>query len=641
MNAERRRGVLAIAATYLLFLLCAQFGFLEQARGELAPAAVQGVMAAMGLAGLAASLATGRLLAHTDARRLTRRALLATAAAAAISPAAHGAAALTLAAVALGATLGVLTVAIAADLPALLPGTRRGLATGAGTGLAYLAANLPPLFAGSPAVRALVPAAVATLAALLLPRRAPTALPPDERPAATDGPRFPALVVAFAALVALDACAFAVIQLQPALVAPTWGSDARRLLQGSTHLVAALGAGVALDAGALAGVLVGSWALFALAFGLLLGGGPLLGIAGPLYAAGISAYSTALVTAPSRAPGRGLPARWRAALLYGLAGWLGSAAGVGAAQDLGTIPRPLVAVAGLAMLGLAWRSPRAAFHRLRRVAAPALVVALAALGAGWAWRSSLAATASGAPAEDDAGSSGFPGSAERGRAVYIAEGCIHCHSQYVRPAPTRDAAWWGPERPLDRATTPVLVGNRRQGPDLAEIGNRRSAIWNREHLRDPRLLDPASRMPTYAHLFAPGERRGEDLVAYLAALGEGTLRERDALTAGEPLPAPPAAVSPERGRALFATWCASCHGAGGRGDGPLARELPAALMDLTRPNFLLLREGPGAPPLDASLARLVRHGLPPTTMPGHEYLTDQEVADLVAWVRTLHGSAAR
>ncbi len=64
-------------------------------------------------------------------------------------------------------------------------------------------------------------------------------------------------------------------------------------------------------------------------------------------------------------------------------------------------------------------------------------------------------------------------------------------------------------------------------------------------------------------------------------------------------------------------------------------------MDLTRPNFLLVREGTGAPPLDASLARLVRHGLPPTTMPGHEYLTDQEVADLVAWVRTLHGSAAR
>ena len=368
----------------------------------------------------------------------------------------------------------MLTVAIAADLPALLPGPRRGLATGAGTGLAYLAANLPPLFAGSPAVRALVPRRGGD------PRGPPAATrrldrhAAGERPVAADGPRFPALVVAFAALVALDACAFAVIQLQPALAAPTWGSDARRLLQGSTHLVAALGAGVALDAGALAGVLFGSWALFALAFGLLLGGGPLLGIAGPLYAAGISAYSTALVTAPSRAPDGRLPARWRAALLYGLAGWLGSAAGVGAAQDLGTIPRSLVAVAGLAMLGLAWRSPRAAFSRLRQVAAPALLLALAALGVGWAWRSAPVGTASPAPADED-GPAGFSESAERGRAVYIAEGCIHCHSQYVRPAPTRDAAWWGPARPLDRATrrcSSAPAGRGRTSPRWATAAAR-------------------------------------------------------------------------------------------------------------------------------------------------------------------------
>ena len=32
---------------------------------------------------------------------------------------------------------------------------------------------------------------------------------------------------------------------------------------------------------------------------------------------------------------------------------------------------------------------------------------------------------------------------ERGRHVYIAEGCINCHSQYVRPN-TTDVAMWGP-----------------------------------------------------------------------------------------------------------------------------------------------------------------------------------------------------
>lgn len=643
LRSRTLRGVLAIAATYLLFLLCAQFGFLEQARRELPPAAVQRVMAAMGLAGLAASLATGRLLAAAGDRPLVRGALLAAAVAAALSLLAHGPLALTVAGAALGATLGVLTVAVAAGLPALLPGPRRGLATGAGTGIAYLAANLPPLFAGTPAVRALVPAGLAVLAAALLPAPSGIASTPPETGGRGARPRFPALVVAFAALVALDACAFAVIQAQPALAAPTWGSDARRLLQGSTHLVTALAAGLALDAGALAGLLAGSWALFAVAFGLLLGGGPLLGLAGPLYAAGISAYSTALVIAPSGAPDRRLPARWQAALLYGLAGWLGSAAGVGAAQDLGTIPRSLVGVAGFAMLGLAWGRPGAR-RRLVRAAAPALALALVALAAGRVASSSpradppVPAATGGEPAGEPAG--GPMPDATRGRAVYVAEGCIHCHSQYVRPAPTRDAVWWGPERPLDRAATPVLIGNRRQGPDLAEVGNRRDALWNREHLRDPRRFDPASRMPAYPHLFAPGERRGEDLVAYLASLGEGTLRERDALTAGEPSP-PAAGASPERGRALFATWCAGCHGADARGHGALEAARPASLLDLTRPRFRLVPEGPGAPPLEESLARVVRHGLPPTSMPGHEYLTEREVADLVAHLAAMHRGAAR
>jgi hypothetical protein len=35
------------------------------------------------------------------------------------------------------------------------------------------------------------------------------------------------------------------------------------------------------------------------------------------------------------------------------------------------------------------------------------------------------------------------------------------------------------------------------------------------------------------------------------------------------------------------------------------------------------------------MARAVRFGLPPGLMPGHEWLSDGEVADLVAFVRTL------
>lgn len=109
----------------------------------------------------------------------------------------------------------------------------------------------------------------------------------------------------------------------------------------------------------------------------------------------------------------------------------------------------------------------------------------------------------------------------RGREVYIAEGCIHCHSQYVRPG-TADEDFYGDARPLAELERqrPPLFGNRRQGPDLQNVGARRGADWLRLQLRAPRSVMPGSRMPSYAHLFRAGHNEGEALVAYLLSLKE-------------------------------------------------------------------------------------------------------------------------
>ena len=199
---------------------------------------------------------------------------------------------------------------------------------------------------------------------------------------------------------------------------------------------------------------------------------------------------------------------------------------------------------------------------------------------------------------------------------------------------------WGPSRPLDRGERPPLVGSRRQGPDLLAVGNRRSDVWNEAHLRDPRALNPGSRMPSYAHLFAGDGQRGRDLVAYLASLGAGTSVERWALTGRETISPPPSPPSATRGAALFAESCAACHGAEGRGDGPLASKVNDPWANLRKPGFHTLPPGT-AEPRDRALARIVRHGLPPTSMPGHEWLTGQQVADLVAYVETLPGKDIR
>jgi cytochrome c oxidase cbb3-type subunit 2 len=548
------RGLLAIAATYVAFLLFAQFGFLAQLQRDLGDTGlVRAAMAAMGIGGLAASLGTAWLLGRVPGARLVRIGLGAVAAVAALSVLCHGFASLMAAAAGIGAALGLLTVSVAASLPGIVPPRLAGRVAGLGTGLAYLASNVPALFEAEPAVRALVPAGLALVACAFAPRGAEVV---EER----RGAGFLRLLAVFLVLIWLDSAAFAIVQASPDLKAQTWGSERQKVVQGVVHLAAAVGAGALLDAGFGLAVPLAAGVLFAIAFPLLQSGGG--AVAGPLYAVGISLYSTALVVMPSR----GGSARWRAGLLYGVAGWIGSALGVGMAMDLGRVATP---------------APEA----------------------------------------------GHAAAVVRGRQVYLEEGCIHCHSQYVR-AGTHDEAWWGPARALDRSEHPPLVGSRRQGPDLLAVGNRRSEVWHEAHLRDPQLLNPGSRMPSYAFLFEDDGQRGHDLVAYLASLGAGTAVERWKLSEDEKVSLPPG--SRERGAALFASYCAACHGAQGHGDGPLAAKLFDPWVNLSKPGFHSLPH-----PDDAAIARVIRHGLPPSSMPGHEWLTNQQVADLVAYVKEI------
>jgi len=98
-------------------------------------------------------------------------------------------------------------------------------------------------------------------------------------------------------------------------------------------------------------------------------------------------------------------------------------------------------------------------------------------------------------------------SESRGRAIYVANGCIYCHSQQVRDNTfTTDVLrGWG-ERPsvpsdfiYDR---PHLVGTMRTGPDLMNVGERiPDRNWHLIHLYDPRAVVKWSIMPNFPFLF--------------------------------------------------------------------------------------------------------------------------------------------
>jgi cytochrome c oxidase cbb3-type subunit 2 len=88
-----------------------------------------------------------------------------------------------------------------------------------------------------------------------------------------------------------------------------------------------------------------------------------------------------------------------------------------------------------------------------------------------------------------------------GRDIYIREGCTVCHTQMVRPL-YAETKRYGAYSVVGESVyeRPFLWGSKRTGPDLARIGGRYSDDWHRLHLRNPRLLVPASKMPSYPWL---------------------------------------------------------------------------------------------------------------------------------------------
>jgi len=105
-----------------------------------------------------------------------------------------------------------------------------------------------------------------------------------------------------------------------------------------------------------------------------------------------------------------------------------------------------------------------------------------------------------------------------GRQVYIANGAVYCHSQFVRPQDVPQYAQTGEESTTGDYVydSPALLGTERTGPDLTLEGLRQpSASWQRAHIIDPRQFYADSFMPQFPFL---SEHEMEALVAYILSL---------------------------------------------------------------------------------------------------------------------------
>ncbi|RKD16145.1 cytochrome-c oxidase [Pelobium manganitolerans] len=197
-----------------------------------------------------------------------------------------------------------------------------------------------------------------------------------------------------------------------------------------------------------------------------------------------------------------------------------------------------------------------------------------------------------------------------GKAVFVKEGCVACHTQQVRNVEMDK--FWGErpsvasdyarnKRPDIWRNTANLMGSERTGPDLTNIGKRQPGKeWHLIHLFQPRSVVAQSIMPAYPWLFEIKERaaaadvtvqvpeeyrkniKGDivatedalNLVAYLQSLKQVSLPD------GRPVPKflYPKQSTPDLkgmgtqtedagldGASLYAANCQACHQQNGEG----------------------------------------------------------------------------
>jgi cytochrome c oxidase cbb3-type subunit 2 len=197
---------------------------------------------------------------------------------------------------------------------------------------------------------------------------------------------------------------------------------------------------------------------------------------------------------------------------------------------------------------------------------------------------------------------------QAGRAIYIANGCVYCHSQSIR---TID---WGhgAERIAQAgdyvADRPILLGSQRTGVDLSQEGGEHPDDWHIAHFINPRYTRPNSIMPPFNWL---GMEKVKTLTRYIQGLGFRQADRRmerqiywkkEAIRAYESGPQanvnwlhshvpkgwhnisnpyPTTEAGLERGHKIYQDFCIGCHGPVGDGMGPAQPHIYPAPLNFT------------------------------------------------------------
>lgn len=261
-----------------------------------------------------------------------------------------------------------------------------------------------------------------------------------------------------------------------------------------------------------------------------------------------------------------------------------------------------------------------------------------------------------------------------GKAIFIENGCVACHTQQVRnidmdkvwgSRPGIAADYADNKRMSTLVNTATLMGTERTGPDLTNVGNRQPSLeWNLLHLYQPRAVVSKSIMPAYKWLFDVKENPGKDEVVvsvpeeFLKGVKGKVVATKDALylvaylQSLKQAPLPDGKQAPEflykksekttaksgmtqlDGKAIYAANSQSCHqenGEGLKGAFPALKGSPVVLND--NPELLINIIMKGYNPRE-------EYGVMPA-IGNNNNLTAEEIAAIINHERSSWGNKAR
>jgi cbb3-type cytochrome oxidase cytochrome c subunit len=248
------------------------------------------------------------------------------------------------------------------------------------------------------------------------------------------------------------------------------------------------------------------------------------------------------------------------------------------------------------------------------------------------------------PQTDEEGADAYPtpksGMADRGRRIYAANGCIYCHSQQIRPDydssdidRVRDAGpspgpKWAERRSAPRDyifDRPVVLGQERMGPDVANIGKAAPTEEEKPAAAPPANAPPnspapAQSPPTNASAPKPGASGSPAAPANSPALPAAAANPSPAASASpNPTGLPPAYSEAWHHRHLYSP-----------------RSMSPDNRDSTMPAYKFLYEKhPISGERSADALQLEGRDAPP---PGWEVVPTYEAKCLVAYLMSLDQS---